>query len=93
MLRFWAAVLSQTEEAYKNQRLQPGPPRVGTTTAGGGHLRVLACGTFGSTVKGLNDFPADEWPQNVELLYDTYHIMVGLGTIPTLVISAAQPLD
>ena len=46
-----------------------------------GILSFLAYGTFGSTVKGLNDFPADEWPHNVELLYYTYHIMVGLGTI------------
>ena len=54
-----------------------------------GILSFLAYGTFGSTVKGLNDFPADEWPHNVELLYYTYHIMVGLGTILTLVMSAA----
>ena len=46
-----------------------------------GILSFLAYGTFGSTVKGLNDFPADEWPHNVELLYYTYHIMVGLGTL------------
>ena len=26
-------------------------------------------------------FPADEWPDNIPLLYYSYHIMVGLGTI------------
>src|SRR5262245_46809449 len=46
-----------------------------------GALSFLAYGTFGSTVKGLNDFPEDKWPDNIELLYYSYHIMVGLGTI------------
>jgi cytochrome d ubiquinol oxidase subunit I len=54
-----------------------------------GVLSFLAYGTFGSTVKGLNDFPQSEWPGNVELLYYTYHIMVGLGTIFILVMAAS----
>jgi cytochrome d ubiquinol oxidase subunit I len=49
-----------------------------------GILSFLAYGTFGSTVHGLNDFPEAEWPHNVELLYYSYHIMVGLGTLFTL---------
>ena len=32
-------------------------------------------------VRGLTDFPRDAWPSNVPLLYYSYHIMVGLGTI------------
>jgi len=44
-------------------------------------LSFLAYGSFGSTVQGLNDFPADEWPDNIPLLYYAYHIMVGLGTL------------
>lgn len=32
-------------------------------------------------VKGLNDFPRDQWPDNIPLLYYSYHIMVGLGTL------------
>jgi cytochrome d ubiquinol oxidase subunit I len=44
-------------------------------------LSFLAYGSFGATVYGLNDFPKDEWPDNIELLYYMYHIMVGLGTI------------
>jgi cytochrome d ubiquinol oxidase subunit I len=54
-----------------------------------GALSFLVYGTFGSTVKGLNDFPESEWPGNVELLYYTYHIMVGLGTIFILVMAVA----
>jgi cytochrome d ubiquinol oxidase subunit I len=50
-----------------------------------GVLSFLAYGTFGSTVKGLNDYPREEWPDNVELLYYSYHIMVGLGTLFILV--------
>ena len=44
-------------------------------------LSFLCYGSFGSTVHGLNDFPQDQWPHNVELLYYSYHIMVGLGTL------------
>ena len=29
----------------------------------------------------MKAFPQDEWPDNVPLLYYSYHIMVGLGTI------------
>jgi len=54
-----------------------------------GALSFLVYGTFGSTVKGLNDFSESEWPDNVELLYYTYHIMVGLGTIFILVMAIA----
>ena len=54
-----------------------------------GVLSFLCYGSFGSTVKGLNDFPESEWPHNVELLYYAYHIMVGLGTIFTLVMAVA----
>jgi cytochrome d ubiquinol oxidase subunit I len=44
-------------------------------------LSFLAYGSFGATVKGLDDFPADQWPDNVELLYFAYHVMAGLGTL------------
>jgi cytochrome d ubiquinol oxidase subunit I len=55
-------------------------------------LSFLAYGSFGNTVKGLNDFPLDEWPGNVELLYYSYHIMVGLGTLLTLTMAVAALL-
>ncbi len=52
-----------------------------------GALSFLAYGSFGTTVKGLNDFPRSEWPDNVELLYYSYHIMVGLGTMFLLIMA------
>ncbi len=54
-----------------------------------GILSFLAYGSFGSTVHGLNDFPREEWPHNIELLYYSYHIMAGLGTIFILVMGVA----
>ncbi len=54
-----------------------------------GILSFLAYGTFGSTVQGLNDFPQSEWPDNLELLYYSYHIMAGLGTLFILVMGVA----
>ena len=46
-----------------------------------GVLSFLAYGTFHSNVRGLNDFPKDQWPENIELTYYAFHIMAGLGTI------------
>jgi len=46
-----------------------------------GMLSFLAFGAFHSNVPGLEDFPEDQWPDNIELLYYAFHIMVGLGTI------------
>jgi cytochrome d ubiquinol oxidase subunit I len=44
-------------------------------------LSFLAFGYFAAEVKGLDDFPREEWPTNVELLYYAFHVMVGLGTL------------
>jgi cytochrome d ubiquinol oxidase subunit I len=44
-------------------------------------LSFLVYGSFGATVRGLDDVPRDRWPDNVELLYFAYHVMAGLGTI------------
>lgn len=52
-------------------------------------LSFLAYGSFGATVVGLDDIPKDQWPDNVELLYFAYHIMVGLGTLLILVMALA----
>ena len=57
-----------------------------------GILSFLAYGSFGAEVKGLNDFPRDDWPDNVELLYFAYHIMVGLGTLFLVVMGASALL-
>ena len=44
-------------------------------------LSFLTYRAWKANVKGLDAFPPDLWPQNVALLYYSYHIMVGLGTI------------
>jgi cytochrome d ubiquinol oxidase subunit I len=46
-----------------------------------GMLSFLAFGTFHSDVPGLDAFPEDTWPTNIELLYYAFHVMAGLGTI------------
>jgi cytochrome d ubiquinol oxidase subunit I len=46
-----------------------------------GALSFLAYGHFGSFVHGLNEFPKDTWPDNVELLYYSFHLMITLGTL------------
>jgi cytochrome bd ubiquinol oxidase subunit I len=46
-----------------------------------GLLSFIAYGSFSSDVRGLNDFPKDQWPTNIEMLYYAFHIMAGLGTI------------
>jgi cytochrome d ubiquinol oxidase subunit I len=53
-------------------------------------LSFLTYREWKAEVKGLDAFPQDQWPQNVPLLYYSYHIMVGLGTIfiAIMVISA-----
>jgi cytochrome d ubiquinol oxidase subunit I len=57
-----------------------------------GFLSFLAFGTFHSNVKGLNEFPEDVWPDNIELLYYSFHIMAGLGTLLILVMAIAALL-
>jgi cytochrome d ubiquinol oxidase subunit I len=44
-------------------------------------LSFLTYNRWGAQVKGLDAFPSDLWPTNIPLLYYSYHIMVGLGTI------------
>jgi cytochrome bd ubiquinol oxidase subunit I len=44
-------------------------------------LSFLIYGTTAGEVKGLNEFPRENWPTNIPLLYFSYHIMAGLGTL------------
>jgi len=46
-----------------------------------GALSFLAYGTFQSYVHGLEEYPEDAWPDNIELLYYSFHLMITLGTI------------
>ena len=48
-------------------------------------LSFLAFGTIHADVRGLDAFPPDVWPDNIELLYYAFHIMVGLGIILTVI--------
>src|SRR5581483_3230556 len=43
-------------------------------------LSVLTYRRWTATVKGLDAFPPDQQPDTIDLLYYSYHIMVGLGT-------------
>lgn len=43
-------------------------------------LSFLTYHRWSATVKGLDAFPVDQRPDSIELLYYSYHIMVGLGT-------------
>src|SRR5262249_36493331 len=39
-----------------------------------GALSFLAYGTFQSYVRGLDEFPENQWPDNIELLYYSFHL-------------------
>ena len=54
-----------------------------------GLLSFLAHGSVRADVPGLDAFPPDTWPDNIELLYYSFHIMAGLGTIFIVVMGAA----
>ena len=44
-------------------------------------LSFLTYRRWEAQVKGLDAYPRELWPDNIPLLYYSYHIMVGLGTI------------
>ena len=44
-------------------------------------LSFLIYGTTTAEVQGLNEFARDKWPTNLAMLYYSYHVMAGLGTI------------
>jgi len=44
-------------------------------------LSFLTYRKWSAHVSGLDAFPQDQWPDKIELLYYSYHVMVGLGTI------------
>ncbi|MGA7522929.1 MAG: cytochrome ubiquinol oxidase subunit I [Acidobacteriaceae bacterium] len=52
-------------------------------------LSFLIYGTTSAEVKGLSDFPRDQWPSALPLLYYSYHIMAGLGTWFLLLMAGA----
>ncbi len=44
-------------------------------------LSFLTYNRWNAEVRGLDAFPREDWPDNIPLLYYSYHIMVGLGTM------------
>lgn len=54
-----------------------------------GALSFLAYGTLGSYVHGLDEYHKEDWPDNIELLYYSFHLMITLGTIFILLMAAA----
>ena len=46
-----------------------------------GLLSFLTHQRWNAEIKGLLEFPEEDWPDNIPLLYYSYHIMAGLGTI------------
>ena len=52
-------------------------------------LSFLIYGTTEAQVPGLNEFPREDWPTNIPLLYFSYHIMAGLGTMFILVMAVS----
>jgi cytochrome bd ubiquinol oxidase subunit I len=57
-----------------------------------GALSFMAYGHFYQDVRGLLEFPEKDWPDNIELLYYSFHIMVGLGTILIAIMATANLL-
>ena len=52
-------------------------------------LSFLIYGTTKAEVKGLDEFPRDQWPTTLPLLFYAYHIMDGLGTWFVLVMGVS----
>jgi cytochrome d ubiquinol oxidase subunit I len=52
-------------------------------------LSFLTYQRWGAQIRGLDAFPEELWPDNIALLYFSYHIMVGLGTVAVAVMAVA----
>ena len=55
-------------------------------------LSFLIYGTTTAEVAGLDQFPRDQWPAPIPLLFYAYHIMAGLGTYFVAVMALAALL-
>ena len=55
-------------------------------------LSFLTYQKWAAKVKGLDSFPEELWPDRIALLYYSYHVMVGLGTIFIAVMGLAAIL-
>jgi cytochrome d ubiquinol oxidase subunit I len=98
MARHQPATTAAMEALWHTQRGAPivimGQPdvekqRIDNPLAVNDVLSFLIYGTTAGEVKGLNEFPKENWPTNIPLLYFSYHIMAGLGTLFILVMTIA----
>jgi cytochrome d ubiquinol oxidase subunit I len=58
-----------------------------------GALSFLAYGTFQSYVHGLDEYPKEDWPDNIELLFYAFHLMITLGSIFIVIMGFATVLQ
>src|SRR5258705_3646307 len=84
------ATLAAMEGLFQSQQAAPivimGQPndqqgKIDNPLAVPGMLSMLTYRRWDAHVRGLDDFPRLDWPDNIPLLYYSYHIMVGLGTV------------
>jgi len=55
-----------------------------------GVLSFLTYQRWNAEIKGVSSFPVDTRPDNIALLYYSYHVMVGLGTILLALVGLAS---
>jgi len=98
LARHQPATLAALEALYETQHGAPlhfiGQPdpenkRIDNPISAPKLLSFLAFTSFNAEVKGLDAYPKEDWPQNIPLLYYSYRIMVGLGTIFIAVMAIA----
>jgi cytochrome d ubiquinol oxidase subunit I len=101
LARHQPATLAAIEALYETQHGAPlhiiGQPdpenkRIDNPISAPKMLSFLAFTSFNAEVKGLAAYPQADWPQNIPLLYYSYRIMVGLGTIFIAVMAIAAIL-
>ncbi len=99
--RHQPASMAGMEGLFKSEVGAPmvlmGQPNMATQTidnpiAVNGVLSFLIYGTTRDEVRGLDQFPKENWPTNIPLLYYCYHIMAGLGTWFVLLMTVSAVL-
>lgn len=96
--RYQPAAIAGMEGLFRTQKGAPvvllGQPnyeeqRIDNPLVANNVLSFLIYGTTAAEVKGLDQFPRDQWPTTLPLLYYSYHIMAGLGTYFVLIMAVA----
>jgi cytochrome d ubiquinol oxidase subunit I len=101
MAKHQPVTVAAMEGLFKTERGAPivilGQPdeehqKIDNPLVANGILSFLLYGTRTAEVRGLSEFPRDQWPTNIPLLFYSYHIMAGLGTLFLLVMTTAALL-